>query len=318
MPLRIPISWLRLWTSRDLPFARPLLSRAGVWRHEHWRNARSRTCRLRWSRCRVRLDLRDYHQRAAYFLGRLMDVPVQLFIREALRPGDLFVDVGANIGVLTLLGASAVGSTGRVVAIEPNPDVCRRLSDHVDSNRLRQVHTVAAAISEQPGEMTLSIPPTGNTGAATLGTLPARHGGRVHASYRVPVRTGDEVLSEAAQRTSAPMLIKVDVEGHEPSVLGGLDATIRTRRPAIILELNHEMLAGAGSSPATVIAFLRDRGYAPFTLGATWSRWRRCWTLTLAHAPPNWAPRRTLNAAFLVPGGAHEHRLRRFMRPKAS
>lgn len=308
--MHVLLPLLRFFASRELPFKDALLRRAGVWRHDPWRDARPRSCRGRWHRYRMTLDLRDFHQRAAYLFGRLMDVPVQLAIREALRPGDVFVDVGANIGVLTLLGARGVGVRGTVIALEPNPDVFPRLEAHVRDNGLTQVRLRRSALGDAAGVRTLSVPPTGNTGAGTLGVLPPRHGGRVLASYKVEVEVGDEALGDAPD---APMLIKIDVEGHEPNVLRGLTRTIEARRPAVVIEINPTALAGHGCTPADVLGPMIARGYQPFHPGARWGRLRRRWTLTLRRAPGVWNTPRTGNLLLLPPDGVHVSRLARFV-----
>ncbi|MFM9995705.1 MAG: FkbM family methyltransferase [Phycisphaerales bacterium] len=312
MPLRFPIPLLRLFASHELPFKDALLARAGVWSHEPWRHARPRTCRGKWHGSRMTFDLRDFHQRAAYLFGRLMDVPVQLAILNAARPGDIFVDVGANIGVLTLLGAHAVGPAGTVIAFEPNPEVFKRLDAHVRDNRRSNVRLFPLALSDREGVLQLSIPPTGNTGAATLGTLPARHGGRAHARYDVPVKLGDDLLGDAPPHPR-PMLVKIDAEGHEPNVLRGMSRTIAARRPAILAEINPEALAGNGATPADALDPLLALGYRPHYLGARWGRWSRRWTLVLRPAPTVWRSPRAGNLLLLPADGPWRDRLARRM-----
>lgn len=310
--MKVPLPLLRFLASRELPFKDALLRRAGAWRHEPWRDARPRSCRGRWHGYRMTLDLRDYHQRAAYLFGRLLDVPVQLAIRDGLRPGDVFVDVGANIGVLMLLGARRVGPRGAVIALEPNPDVFRRLEAHVRDNGLGHVRLRRSALGDSAGVRTLSVPPTGNTGAGTLGVLPPRHGGYVLASYEVEVEVGDEALAGAPD---APMFIKIDVEGHEPHVLRGLTRTIEARRPAVLIEINPAALAGHGCTPADVLGPMIARGYRPFHPGARWGRLRRRWSLTLRRAPASWTSARTGNLLLLPADGVHADRFARFMIP---
>ena len=76
---------------------------------------------------KMELDLRDWSEQMTYFLGRHSDLPLQLAMMALLKPGDRFVDVGTNIGMITLLAARLVGPEGRVDAIEPNPACCARV-----------------------------------------------------------------------------------------------------------------------------------------------------------------------------------------------
>lgn len=315
MPIPLPI--LRLFAAHDLPFAGALLRHAGVWAQPAWRDAPTRTCRGRWSGCRMTLDLRDFHQRGAYFYGRLLDLPVQLTMREALRPGDMFIDIGANIGVLTLQGARAVGPRGIVHAFEPNPDVFARLEAHIAGNHLKNVVLHRVALSDREGTLTLSIPPTGNTGAGSLGGLAPRHFGAAVSTYEVALKRGDDVLTATETGSSSPgspVLIKIDVEGHEPFALRGMERFIAARRPAILAEINQEMLACNGSSAPGLLQLIEDWDYEPWVPGASWSRLRRRWSLRLHPTRRAWRPARTLNALFLPrDGGTHRARLARFM-----
>jgi FkbM family methyltransferase len=315
MPARVdslPMQLLRRWTRLRLPRSARLLQRAGVWDQERWTGEPVRVCRGCWHGYRLALDTGNYHQRGAYFYGRLLDVPVQLCMLAALEHGDTCIDVGANIGMLSLLAAHAVGPHGKVIAFEPNPDVFERLQWHIGENRLRHVEAHQLALSDHEAMMRLSVPPTGNTGAGTLGRLPARFEGRVGAAYKVPVRIGDEVLGSLP---NAPLLIKLDVEGHETLALRGLTTTIARHGPAILLEANADMLRGNGSSVEELFALLQVWGYVPHALKSMWSRVTRDWRLRLEAKASDWRPARTENVLFLRPGGLHARRLAQLMQP---
>jgi FkbM family methyltransferase len=306
--------WVRYWSWLQLPRTHRLLTAAGVWDQARWRGEPIRVCRGCWHGYRMALDISDFHQRGAYFQWGRWDIDVQLCLLAGLRPGDVFVDVGANIGLHTLLAARAVGARGRVIAFEPNPDVFWRLTWHVEENGLRQVDAQPLGLSDRNDTLRLRVPPTGNTGAGTLGILPGRHRGRIAAEYDVPVRIGDEVLTNAPR---APMLIKVDVEGHEPAVLKGLARTIQRHAPALLLECNTELLPLNHSSAGELLAFLQALGYEPFSMGSKWRRLARKWQLQLDRPPSSWVPARTLNILFLRPGGVHAARYARYITPMA-
>jgi FkbM family methyltransferase len=311
----VPLSILRFFASHDLPFTQALLARAGVWRHEAWRNAPARSCRGKWHGYRMIFDLREFHERGAYLYGRLLDAPVQLVMMEALRAGDVFVDAGAHIGLLTLLGSRLVGPAGVVYAFEPNPEIFRRLEGHIGQNGVRNVRAFRVGLSDHEATLTLSVPPTRNTGAASLGGLAARHKAPALASYDVRVVTGDEALKEA---NAAPMFVKIDVEGHEVRALRGLEQTIRSRRPAILAEVNPEMLSCNGAKASHLLSMLAAWGYEAWLPDADWRRWRRRWALRLKRFPNDWVPARTINVLFLHADGPHRERLLRWLAPKHS
>ncbi len=308
----VPLPILRFFAAHDLPFTQALLARAGVWRHEPWRNAPARSCRGKWHGYRMIFDLREFHERGAYLYGRLLDAPVQLVMMESLRPGDVFVDVGAHIGLLTLLGSRLVGPDGVVYAFEPNPEIFRRLEGHIGRNGVRNVRAFHVGLSDREATLTLSVPPTGNTGAASLGGLAPRHKAPALASYEVRVMTGDEALKEAPD---APMFVKIDVEGHEVRAMRGLEQTIRSRRPAILAEANPEMLACNGAKASDLLSLLAGLGYVAWLPDAAWHRWRRRWALRLKRFSNGWVPARTINALFLHADSPHTVRLSRWLAP---
>jgi FkbM family methyltransferase len=306
--MRLALCWSRL----RLPRAHRVLRSMGVWDNRQWQGEPARICRGCYHGYRMRLEMSDYHQRGAYFYSGLLDASVDLCILHALGAGDTFIDIGANIGMMTMLAARAVGPRGRIIAFEPNPDVYERLLWHISENRLGQVRPHQLALSDHDATMQLSVPPTGNTGAATLGALPARHQGRIGATYEVPVRIGDEVMG-GESLPDAPLFIKIDVEGHEVAALRGLRGTIERHRPAILLESNVEMLPQNGTSVNELFALLVDVGYEPFALRITWSRLMRRWQLQLHPMGAAWRPARTENVLFLHPAEVHARRLSRFI-----
>lgn len=301
----LPIWALRLVARLDLPGAKKLLRRAGAWDQARWIGAPHRQTRLLWHGSLARLDLCDYHQRGAYIHGRLLDLAVQVFMMEALRPGDDCIDLGANIGLLTLASAGAVGPRGRVLAVEPNPDVFRQLQWHIEANKLEWVRAVCTAASDGESVRLLSVPPTGNTGAGSLGRLLPIHGDRTSATYNVPLRVSDDIVEEAWGATREPavrepfLLVKVDVEGHETAALRGLSRTIERRRPAILAEVNSYMLGTNGSSAEEFFRLLQGWGYSAFELDARRRGPLRRPRVRLRALPASWRPERTTNVVLL-------------------
>jgi FkbM family methyltransferase len=138
---------------------------------------------------------------------------ISRLLEKLLRPGDTFIDVGANIGYDALLGSYLVGSSGRVVSVEANPPTFRALQANLRANGAGNVRAVNVAASDKTGELQLydrSGPR--NTGAVT--TL-APEG--MPAVATVEARPLKLILSPE-ERASA-RLIKIDVEGAEPPIL---------------------------------------------------------------------------------------------------
>lgn len=295
----------RAWARREWPGATSLLNLAGTWDDRHWVGISCYPCRGKWHGYTMWIDMREYHQRAIYFYGRTLDMPVLRCVRALLRPGDACLDIGANIGVVSLLAAWLVGPGGAVVAFEPNPDIHARLRSHIEVNDLKQIDSRPHALSDHEGVLSLRVP-ANNCGAATLGEVPGRYG-PLRATHEVELRVGDRV---DLGRASHPALVKLDVEGHETRVLRGLAGLLAREKPAVLLECNPEMLPRNGSSPAELLALMADHGYRAHVIDAPWSRLRRRWGLTLTPIGPGWEPPKLVDLLFLQPGSEQWERVR--------
>ena len=147
-------------------------------------------------------------------------------LRELLRGRDLFVDVGANCGLYTLIASHAGVPT---LAIEPNELNFRRLQENLLHNRYEKAEALYMAIGEEKGKCLLY---GGGEGASLL-----KNWGGMASTYarEVEVETLDGLMS--ARPSAERILIKVDVEGHELAVLAGARGLLaRPMAPTWIME----------------------------------------------------------------------------------
>jgi FkbM family methyltransferase len=201
----------------------------------------------------VRLDLGEAIQRWVY-MGAF-EPGETARIREWLRPGMTFLDVGANVGYFTLLAASRVGPGGSVHAIEPSPYAFNKLEQTVRSNGIGQVKLHRMGLSDAAGELTLYVQP--RDAGFHSPTMSAAGGGE---PVRVPVERLDESLDE--WNVEVVDLMKMDVEGHESHVLRGAgDALASGRIRAVLCEFNEHWLRSQGSSSAEMYGLLTDAGF---------------------------------------------------------
>ncbi len=178
------------------------------------------------------------------------------FVRRVVRPGMVFVDLGANVGYYTCLAARLVGATGRVYAFEPDPDNFGLLRRSLRANRLDNVAAERAAISDASGRGVLQRSLL-NHGAHRLLSV-----GGARLSRGVRTTTLDAAL---AGRETAVDFIKMDIEGWEPHALAGMERLLaRSRdRVTILSELSPAAIHHSGRDPA---AFLREFGERGFRL----------------------------------------------------
>jgi FkbM family methyltransferase len=136
-------------------------------------------------------------------------------------------DIGANVGLYSLAGAKAVGSSGRVCAFEPIPRNLEYLRRHTELNGLTNVDVVPAAVSDASGTVRMSE-----------GQTPCECHMDAEGQFEVPAISLDSWQRE----TGAPLpgVIKIDVEGAETQVLRGASQTICHSRPVIFLALHGE------------------------------------------------------------------------------
>ncbi|RMF16261.1 MAG: FkbM family methyltransferase [Alphaproteobacteria bacterium] len=184
---------------------------------------------------------------------------VSAVIASRLGPGDLFVDVGANVGYYSLL-AAAHGA--EVVAIEASPSIHADLEANIARNpRLTsRIRTCHAAVSDHSGELIIYRARNDNLGAST--TLAERAlQGEMTAEARVPAsRLADLVGLEERSRTR---LVKIDIEGGEYPVLRDI-LTHRKDWPAameIVVEVSADALAAHGLTPDSLLQRIRQAGY---------------------------------------------------------
>ncbi len=180
-------------------------------------------------------------------------------IERNLPEGGTFVDVGAHIGYHTLKAARRVGSTGLVVAIEPNPDTVHQLQENVFASRADIVRVVAEACAEVETELELYSANRANTGMSSVSLENAKHAGSIESSHRVRARPLDAILEEAA--VSRVDVIKIDVEGVELLVLKGARKTLVEHSPVLIVEMVDRQLEAMGASVREVTQFLGSPGY---------------------------------------------------------
>jgi FkbM family methyltransferase len=207
------------------------------------------------------LTTTDIIQRYLYLFG-IWEPNLTAWIRRRLAPGDVFIDVGANIGYYSLLAAHLVGPTGRVVAVEPSPRFARVLTDAADTNRLGNIRIVHAAASDTTGQLTFYTESPTNLGATTM----VRPRSPVTASFRAEAAPLPDLL--APDELVQARIIKIDAEGAEAAVVRGLAPVIDHLHPSaeLVIEITPRLLAKQGQTPADVTEPLTATGFHTYRL----------------------------------------------------
>jgi len=220
-------------------------------------------------------DVSDNLQRKFYYFPRLYwyyaASGLHSYLPARLRPGQTFVDIGANVGFFALLAARLVGACGRVYAFEPDPISCESLERSVHANGWRHVHPFRIALSDHRGEAPLFRAKFG-TATSLLPEAPGREG-RYGATLRAQLRTLDELVAHGELDPERIAAIKIDVEGEEARTIAGMHATLEAARyPPLWCEVRGPL--GSTRAPDTYRA-VRDQlvpfGYQPFA----WAKGKR-------------------------------------------
>jgi FkbM family methyltransferase len=190
----------------------------------------------------LKLDLATYPDVCMAY--GLYELDTTRLLKRLIKPGDHFVDAGANIGYFALLASKLVGPTGHIDAFEPHPLNRARLLEHLHDNGVEncvRVHDVALSDRGGVATMNMPAPDAGNHGMASM----------FASGDAVEVRMArmDESLAGAK-----PRVIKMDVEGAEPLAVAGMAALLQVEHPPLIIaEYNVDAAKQAGFAPREFI-----------------------------------------------------------------
>ncbi len=186
--------------------------------------------------------------------GAQKERPILEFLISEAGPGQVVYDIGANVGLYTILLAKVVGEQGCVIAVEPDSESYQHLQENLQLNGLTNVRALRKALGEQTNtsrlyrgegnaDSSLVRPPTGKDLGHQL----------------VEVMRGDEWVQ--TQSLPPPKLIKIDVEGFEYAVLKGLQQTLAHPACELVCCEIHPQLLPADVKPYAIIDFLQSIGF---------------------------------------------------------
>jgi FkbM family methyltransferase len=209
---------------------------------------------------RMKIDPSEFLQAHLYLFGSY-ELPTIRHIRSFLTPGAVCIDVGAQMGYLSLAMATSAGRQTAVHAFEPEDINAARFRENMALNNIQNVQLHREAVSNIEGTLHLFLSKTANAG--THSTL-YNERTVTEESIQIPATT----LDAFARATNLPRLdlIKVDVEGAEFEVIQGADSVLRTYRPRVILELCDRLQIERGLSSRQIKEFMVERHYSAYTI----------------------------------------------------
>ncbi len=184
-----------------------------------------------------------YPKRHLLYYGRSYEPDVRLLFCSLIRKGDVVVDVGASLGVYSLLAAKTVGNDGFVYAFEPDPIRYSKLVENIRINNLRNIKAFDAALSDKEEKIEI------------LYHHP-KEGFKSRVVNAIPL---DNLRIK-------PNVVKINVDGAEIKVLKGMWKTISNYKPKIICEVHPDEILQMGNDIVELNILLRNLGYVIYKI----------------------------------------------------
>lgn len=181
------------------------------------------------------------------------------FMKRTLNNGDIFIDIGSNIGLFALEASPIVGNQGHVIAFEPSPDTFGRLLENVELNNFKNIECRNKGVSDKKEMLEISI---SSSGYDAWNTFAPGDSDKFHKTVSVEVNSLDDELKDIDKKRIK--LIKIDVEGWEKFVLLGAEDLLRNYNPIFMMEFTESNTFAAGYMVQELYDMLVEKGYEWF------------------------------------------------------
>jgi FkbM family methyltransferase len=182
-------------------------------------------------------------------------------LAKSLSPGDIMIDVGANIGYISAVAAGCVGRTGEVHGFEPLIECYERLEVLAKLNPDAPLHFSNAALGAEEGRLSIGFDPNGDMRNASL--VPGK---KSPMTREVPVWRLDKYIAEKIADPKRVRFVKIDVEGFEFAVLRGMEQFLAVQQPLIVCEIKPWEIKKLNFSMQDFQDFMGRFGYRAFDM----------------------------------------------------
>jgi FkbM family methyltransferase len=205
-------------------------------------------------------NTRDLIQRFIYFFG-VWEPNLTRFLERRLKSGDVFVDIGANIGYFTLQASRLVGDTGKVIAFEASPKVYAYLLENLRRNVADNVDARNLAVSDRKGMVKVFLGHDTNIGETSTLAVDG-------FAYECEIQTESLGTLVAADLLKKVRIIKVDVEGAEWDVVQGMLGLLAAadERVEIVIEIIPRRLRTMNRDSQDIVDIFSEFGFYPYRL----------------------------------------------------
>jgi FkbM family methyltransferase len=220
---------------------------------------------------RMQLDLSKKTQRQIY-LNEKYEEPVRSVLENHLKEGDIFIDVGSNVGYYALITSKIVGSKGTVIAFEPESENFQALIKNIELNNFKNITPENKALGSHNVKQKLYLNPLNEGGHSLVPMIEYSDSDKkmsrkeienafpeLSLEQDVDTLTLDEYIQTSSYIKNISAM-KIDVEGFEGEVIKGMKLILEKKVPEIIV-------CEIGESESEALEILRSYGYFPYTIG---------------------------------------------------
>ncbi len=185
------------------------------------------------------------------------------FIKNTLKKGDVFYDIGAHLGEFSILASDLIGEKGEVHAFEPIPTIYQFLQKNLEINRIKNVQSHPLVVSNKTGKVEFEVFSEPSISRISQNTI------QIKNQIIQKISVDSITLNQYVENNKFPNLVKIDVEGAELLVLKGMSNILSLKKdkaPVIILELLESNFKNFNYEPTDILKFLSHYGYDFFDL----------------------------------------------------
>jgi len=204
-------------------------------------------------------DFKNMHEISMYF--DVFAPALSGTIKSVLRPGDIFIDCGANIGYFTFLAASLVSPSGCVLSIDANPFCIERIKESKLCGKYSNITIIEGAVGESSGEMCFNI--ADDPMYSSFSDLNQLDFAKTSKTIKVPIYTLDDLWGRFLAGSGEKIrFLKLDVEGAEIDALKGMPNILKEKRiEYIYIETHKQQIELRAQKYTDVFTILEQNGY---------------------------------------------------------
>lgn len=206
------------------------------------------------------LDLDDWIQQNLYFLNEYEEREIR-FVERYLKPGAVFVDLGANIGLFSLVASRVVGTGGKIYAFEPGRDSYAAFIRHIKLNKAENIIAEPMAVASTEGVLSLHTNDEEQNKGGASAYLPT-----FSKTETVPTTSLDSYFAQ--KNITSVALIKMDIEGGEYLAQKGMKGVLERYKPHLLIELDPEVIRRTDYKQEEIEGYLCGLGYKKYYVGA--------------------------------------------------